>query len=77
MEEGEVLSHSPEAEHRLLKAMGWQEYPENDENCLPLMEDELKEFHMKTEQLRRNGFRKKWFLVESQFLPLLLLKEHW
>ncbi|XP_032158613.1 uncharacterized protein LOC116567580 isoform X2 [Mustela erminea] len=50
-EEGEVLSHSLEAEHRLLKAMGWQEYPENDENCLPLTEDELREFHMKTEQV--------------------------
>ena len=51
-----------EAEHRLLKAMGWQEYPENDENCLPLTEDELREFHMKTEQLRRNGFGKNGFL---------------
>ena len=47
---------------RLLKAMGWQEYPENDENCLPLTEDELREFHMKTEQLRRNGFGKNGFL---------------
>uniref|UniRef100_A0A8C5KNN8 GC-rich promoter binding protein 1-like 1 n=1 Tax=Jaculus jaculus TaxID=51337 RepID=A0A8C5KNN8_JACJA len=62
VEEKEVLSHSLEAEHRLLKAMGWQEYPENDENCLPLTEDELKEFHMKTEQLRRNGFGKNGFL---------------
>ncbi|XP_008827849.2 vasculin-like protein 1 [Nannospalax galili] len=53
MEEGEVLSHSLEAEHRLLKEMGWQEYPENDESCLPLTEDELKEFHMKTEQDNR------------------------
>ncbi|XP_054940625.1 vasculin-like protein 1 [Physeter macrocephalus] len=61
-DEGEVLSHSLEAEHRLLKAMGWQEYPENDENCLPLTEDELKEFHMKTEELRRNGFGKNGFL---------------
>lgn len=42
--------------------MGWQEYPENDENCLPLTEDELREFHMKTEQLRRNGFGKNGFL---------------
>ncbi|XP_025144616.1 vasculin-like protein 1 isoform X2 [Bubalus kerabau] len=61
-EDGEGLSHSLEAEHRLLKAMGWQEYPENDENCLPLTEDELREFHMKTEQLRRNGFGKNGFL---------------
>ena len=51
VEEGDVLSHSLEAEHRLLKAMGWQEYPENDESCLPLTEDELKEFHMRTEQV--------------------------
>ncbi|EHB17740.1 Vasculin-like protein 1 [Heterocephalus glaber] len=62
VEEGEVLSHSLETEHRLLKAMGWQEYPENDENCLPLTEDELKEFHMKTEQPKRNSFGKKGFL---------------
>ncbi|XP_032073423.1 vasculin-like protein 1 isoform X3 [Thamnophis elegans] len=62
LEEGENLSHSLEAEHRLLKAMGWQEYPENDENCLPLTEDELKEFQIKSEQLRRNGFRKSEFL---------------
>lgn len=62
VEEGEVLSHSLEAEHRLLKAMGWQEYPENDESCLPLTEDELKEFHVRTEQLRRNGFGKNGLL---------------
>uniref|UniRef100_A0ACB8F442 Vasculin-like protein 1 n=1 Tax=Sphaerodactylus townsendi TaxID=933632 RepID=A0ACB8F442_9SAUR len=62
LEEGENLSHSLEAEHRLLKAMGWQEYPENDENCLPLTEDELREFQIKSEQLRRNGFRKNGFL---------------
>lgn len=31
--------------------MGWQEYPENDENYLPLTEDELREFRMKTEQV--------------------------
>ncbi|XP_075792002.1 vasculin-like protein 1 isoform X2 [Pelodiscus sinensis] len=62
MEEGENLSHSLEAEHRLLKAMGWQEYPENDENYLPLTEDELKEFQVKSEQLRKNGFGKNGFL---------------
>ncbi|KFO32395.1 Vasculin-like protein 1 [Fukomys damarensis] len=32
VEEEEVLSHSLEAEHRLVKAVGWQEYPESDEN---------------------------------------------
>lgn len=37
---------------RLLKAMGWQEYPENDDNFLPLTEDELREFQTKTEQVR-------------------------
>lgn len=36
---------------RLLKEMGWQEYPENDENYLPLTEDELKEFQIKSEQV--------------------------
>ncbi|KPP76666.1 vasculin-like protein 1-like [Scleropages formosus] len=51
----EHLSSSLEAEHRLLKSMGWQEYPENDENFLPLTEEELKEFQEKTEQLKRNG----------------------
>ncbi|KAL1766743.1 vasculin 1 [Sigmodon hispidus] len=70
VEEGEVLSHSLEAEHRLLKSMGWQEYPENDESCLPLTEDELKDFHMRTEQLRRNGFGKNGFLL-SQSSSLL------
>lgn len=36
---------------RLLKSMGWQEYPENDDNFLPLTEDELREFQTKTEQV--------------------------
>lgn len=31
--------------------MGWQEYPENDDNFQPLTEDELKEFQAKTEQV--------------------------
>ncbi|KAL6086759.1 hypothetical protein STEG23_028740 [Scotinomys teguina] len=70
VEEGEVLSNSLEAEHRLLKAMGWQEYPENDESCLPLTEDELKEFHMRTEQLRRNGFGKNGFSLSRSSTPL-------
>lgn len=39
------------ASPRLLKAMGWQEYPENDDNFLPLTEDELREFQTKTEQV--------------------------
>lgn len=37
--------------YRLLKSMGWQEYPENDDNFLPLTEDELREFQTKTEQV--------------------------
>ncbi|KAM9241588.1 LOW QUALITY PROTEIN: vasculin-like protein 1 [Dugong dugon] len=72
VQEGKVLSHTLEAEHRLLKAMGWQEYPRNDEDCLSLTEDEIKEFHMKREQLRRNGFGKKGFLQgrsSSMFSP--------
>ncbi|KAM8850223.1 vasculin-like protein 1 isoform 1-T4 [Spinachia spinachia] len=54
----EHLSSSLEAEHRLLKAMGWQEYPENDDNFQPLTEDELREFQTKTEQLKRNGMQR-------------------
>ncbi|MBZ3888324.1 Vasculin-like protein 1 [Sciurus carolinensis] len=72
IEEGEVLSHSLEAEHRLLQTMGWQKYPEN-ENCLPLTEEEIKEFHTKTEQMRRNDFGKNGFLQNhssSLFSPM-------
>uniref|UniRef100_A0A8C8HYL7 GC-rich promoter binding protein 1-like 1 n=1 Tax=Oncorhynchus tshawytscha TaxID=74940 RepID=A0A8C8HYL7_ONCTS len=46
------LSSSLEAEHRLLKAMGWQEYPENDDSFLPLTQEELREFQTKTEHVR-------------------------
>ncbi|KAM9458652.1 vasculin-like protein 1 isoform 3-T6 [Salvelinus alpinus] len=45
------LSSSLEAEHRLLKAMGWQEYPENDDSFLPLTQEELREFQTKTEHV--------------------------
>ncbi len=31
--------------------MGWQEYPENDDNFQPLTEDELREFQAKTEKV--------------------------
>ncbi|XP_049722185.1 vasculin-like protein 1 isoform X1 [Elephas maximus indicus] len=61
VQEGKVPLHSLEAELRLLKEMGWQECPKSEEDCLPLTEDELQEFHRKTEQLRRNGFGKKGF----------------
>uniref|UniRef100_A0A8C7S1B9 Vasculin n=1 Tax=Oncorhynchus mykiss TaxID=8022 RepID=A0A8C7S1B9_ONCMY len=46
----EVLSSSLEAEHRLLKEMGWQEESENDETCAPLTEDEMREFQAISEQ---------------------------
>lgn len=45
--------------------MGWQEYPENDENCLPLTEDELKEFHMKTEQVYFYMFSEDWVMTRQ------------
>ncbi|NXA09437.1 GPBP1 protein, partial [Sapayoa aenigma] len=46
-----VLSSSLEAEHRLLKEMGWQEDSENDETCAPLTEDEMREFRVISEQV--------------------------
>ncbi|KAJ8338678.1 hypothetical protein SKAU_G00354640 [Synaphobranchus kaupii] len=58
----EVLSSSLEAEHRLLKEMGWQEDSENDETCAPLTEDEMREFQAISEQLQKNGLRKNGFL---------------
>ncbi|KAI1904619.1 hypothetical protein AGOR_G00007560 [Albula goreensis] len=67
----EVLSSSLEAEHRLLKEMGWQEESENDETCAPLTEDEMKEFQAISEQLQKNGLRKNGFLkngLPSDFL---------
>ncbi|XP_051944774.1 vasculin-like protein 1 isoform X2 [Hippocampus zosterae] len=66
----EHLSSSLEAEHRLLKAMGWQEYPENDDNFLPLTEDELREFQTKTEQLKRNGLQKNGILPRARGVTL-------
>ncbi|XP_077318818.1 vasculin isoform X1 [Lithobates pipiens] len=53
-----VLSSSLEAEHRLLKEMGWQEDSENDEIYAPLTEDELREFQIISQQLQKNGLRK-------------------
>uniref|UniRef100_A0A667YJE2 GC-rich promoter binding protein 1 like 1 n=1 Tax=Myripristis murdjan TaxID=586833 RepID=A0A667YJE2_9TELE len=66
----EHLSSSLEAEHRLLKAMGWQEYPENDDNFLPLTEDELREFQTKTEQLKRNGVQRNGVLPRARGVTL-------
>ncbi|XP_018609294.1 vasculin-like protein 1 isoform X3 [Scleropages formosus] len=68
--EHQLLSSSLEAEHRLLKAMGWQEYPENDDNFLPLTEDELKEFQTKTEQLKKNGFGRNGVLFKTRGVTL-------
>ncbi|KAM6328685.1 vasculin isoform 3-T10 [Alca torda] len=56
--QADVLSSSLEAEHRLLKEMGWQEDSENDETCAPLTEDEMREFRVISEQLQKNGLRK-------------------
>ncbi|XP_018418182.1 PREDICTED: vasculin [Nanorana parkeri] len=53
-----VLSSSLEAEHRLLKEMGWQEDSENDETYAPLTEDEMREFQVISQQLQKNGLRK-------------------
>lgn len=64
------LSSSLEAEHRLLKAMGWQEYPENDDSFLPLTEDELREFQTKTEQLKRNGMQRNGVLPRTRGVTL-------
>uniref|UniRef100_A0A8C5SD52 Vasculin n=1 Tax=Laticauda laticaudata TaxID=8630 RepID=A0A8C5SD52_LATLA len=58
----DVLSSSLEAEHRLLKEMGWQEDSENDATCAPLTEDEMREFQIISEQLQKNGLRKNCIL---------------
>lgn len=60
--QAKVLSSSLEAEHRLLKEMGWQEDSENDETCAPLTEDEMREFQVISEQLQKNGLRKNGIL---------------
>ncbi|CDQ74327.1 unnamed protein product [Oncorhynchus mykiss] len=48
--------------------MGWQEYPENDDNFLPITDAELQEFQAKTEKLKRNR------LVQNGVLLKPLLK---
>ncbi|XP_009873786.1 PREDICTED: vasculin isoform X2 [Apaloderma vittatum] len=58
----DVLSSSLEAEHRLLKEMGWQEDNENDESYAPLTEDEMREFRAIREQLQKNGLRRNGIL---------------
>ncbi|XP_056676893.1 vasculin-like [Monodelphis domestica] len=60
-----VFSSSVEAEHRLLKEMGWQEDSENDETCAPLTEDEIREFQVIYEQLQKNGLKKNGILKNS------------
>ncbi|XP_073538201.1 vasculin [Phyllobates terribilis] len=69
----DVLSRSLEAEHRLLKAMGWQEDGEN-ETYAPLTEDEMREVQAISEQLQKNGLRKNELLknglsLEFRFDP--------
>ncbi|NWJ07233.1 GPBP1 protein, partial [Crypturellus undulatus] len=65
----DVLSSSLEAEHRLLKEMGWQEDSENDETCAPLTEDEMREFKVISEQLRKNGLLKNGLICDFKFSP--------
>ena len=60
--EQEVLPLSLEAEHRLLKAVGRQEYPENAESCLLLTEDKLKAFHAESRAAPKKWFGKNGFL---------------
>ncbi|NXC15898.1 GPBP1 protein, partial [Corythaeola cristata] len=54
--------HSTVPVHMLLKEMGWQEDSENDETYAPLTEDEMREFRVISEQLRKNGLRKNGIL---------------
>ncbi|KAI5280434.1 Olfactory Receptor 4E2 [Manis pentadactyla] len=56
---------SLEAEHRLLREVGWHEDSENDETCAPLTEDEMREFQVISEQLQKNGLRKNGILKNS------------
>lgn len=65
-----VLSSSLEAEHRLLKEMGWQEDSENDEIYAPLTEDEMREFQVISQQLQKNGLRKNSLLKNCLSLDL-------
>ncbi|KAM8930402.1 vasculin-like protein 1 [Pelodytes ibericus] len=70
-ERGERPSYSLEAEHRLLKEMGWKESPENDEDCRPLTEEELREFDIKSQELRKNGMGQNGFLRQPRRCALL------
>ncbi|XP_074021721.1 vasculin-like isoform X4 [Numenius arquata] len=72
--QADVLSSSLEAEHRLLKEMGWQEDSENDETCAPLTEDEMREFQVISEQLQKkgpwkNGILKNGLICDFKFTP--------
>ncbi|KAG8598980.1 hypothetical protein GDO81_002823 [Engystomops pustulosus] len=58
----DVLSSSLEAEHRLLKEMGWQEDIENDDTYAPLTEDEMREVQAISEQLQKTGLRRSGLL---------------
>ncbi|XP_034760487.2 vasculin-like [Acipenser ruthenus] len=65
--QADVLSSSLEAEHRLLKEMGWQEDSEHDETYAPLTEDEMREFQAISEQLQKNGLRKNGLSCDFKF----------
>ncbi|KAM3938240.1 vasculin [Leptodactylus fuscus] len=66
----DVLSSSLEAEHRLLKEMGWREDSENDETYAPLTEDEMREVQAISEQLQKSGLRKNGLLRNGLSLEL-------
>uniref|UniRef100_H3AWL2 GC-rich promoter binding protein 1 like 1 n=1 Tax=Latimeria chalumnae TaxID=7897 RepID=H3AWL2_LATCH len=70
MEESDHLSSSLEAEHSLQSSVVSKEYPENEENYLPLTEDELREFQAKSEELKKNGFGKNGYLLKNRSLTL-------
>ncbi|XP_078739951.1 uncharacterized protein LOC144953240 isoform X3 [Lampetra fluviatilis] len=60
-----MLSSSLEAEHRLLREMGWTELCEQDEAFEPLTEDEMKEFQRISEKLQSNGLRRNGLLKHA------------
>ncbi|XP_071482257.1 uncharacterized protein [Diadema antillarum] len=52
------LSSSLEAEKRFLQEMGWHEHSDNEEGYAPITEDELREFKLRSQQIKRNGFNR-------------------
>ncbi|XP_066458478.1 vasculin [Eleutherodactylus coqui] len=68
----DVLSSSLEAEHRLLKEMGWQEHSENDATYAPLTEDEMREVQAISEQLQKSGLRRNGLMKNGLSLEFRL-----